>query len=1163
MDWAAIRRAARARRTEVEAALTGSHDAQPVLRPASEIVSAALEMAGLGAEPLPSTDSLLAGAHAVLDREAGAIWYDQALSRETTWFNLAHELGHWWLHALTPQPPLPRTGEGKADPFSRRSACGGTDILPDPVTHPLPYGEAYVSGYSPAQRREVEANVFAAELLLPCPLLRNCFMGDPPMSAASISASAGLSETVAIGQLAEALLSLEAGDGGQAEAGGTGTPPLDESQRAAAEVATGPVLVSAGPGTGKTRTLIARMAFLLESGTAPESILALTFSNRAAEEIRDRLAASQPEDARRIWTGTFHSFGLEMLRRYGVRIGLPPAPRLLDPLDAVTLLERNLARLELSEYEYLHDPALPFPAILRAISRAKDELVSPEEYRSLAERMPVPEEPAKDREAAERDRARALEVAGVYATWQHILAEEGALDFGDLVSRPVELFRSCPDVLTSVQAQYRQIMVDEYQDVNRASAVLVRMIAGAGEGLWAVGDLRQAIYRFRGASPANVASFEQDYPSGRRMSLRVNYRSRPELVRLFSLAAAEMTGVPPEPAWAPSREPSDCCVTLAEAADGEAQADGIAAGIRSAQAEGVPLGSQAVLCRTNSQIDSLAEALTERGVPVLHLGDLFSRPEVRDMLALLSLASEGEGSALHRVGGFPEYGLSPERVQDILQTAHERNVPFPPALRGVEPLSSHLEEIAYRADAYSFFSRYLFGRARYLRDIVRDYTVAGQQRRLALQQLLLTARSFTARLPADDEDHPHRAFLDHVRRLVAWGEDTRARVPEAAGADAVRVMTVHAAKGLEFPVAYVPNLAKGMFPPRAQGSMTRLPPGLAPEEEEYDEEEALFFVAMSRARDRLTVSRPLTIGGRKVQISPLLRLIHPALTEAGITAVTWSASADGRRMTEDGPSLDSDTPHGLIASSHNLHSSLISHPSSLPSDFPARDLETYMRCPRRYYYARVLRLRDADPPSAYVSFQSCVWSTLRWVQSEQAAGRTVGEPDALEYLAELWKRDGPFGHPHEPALLARAEQLVRGALHAPAASSPPSDKAELVAELPNGRVRIRPDALLQTEEGICIEKWKTGRARDGDHTAPQLALARLAAKAGSRNSNVSVRLRYLATGDVREAPEQQRFERDRVAKYDAAMAGIRAGRFSARPDGSECPRCAFWFICPT
>jgi hypothetical protein len=489
--WAPVRqRAAEARRAAQPD--TVGHGLPLVL---ASLDAREFEVLGLSAD-----DVLLRGARAMCGEYFVA--YDRTLSPERAAFALAHELGHIVLH-----------GEP--------CRCADADIDERPETERLPYGDASVDAYNPRQQRELAANVFAATFLLPPDEVRGRF--EAGASFGQLATDYGVSPTAALNALVTAVIVPPA----PAPEPSGEEKPLDASQRAAAEVDAGPVLISAGPGTGKTSTLRGRVEHLLHKGVSARQILAVTFSNRAANEMRERLQRAAPDHAHELSVSTFHAFCLEILREHHVAVGLPGDFRIADQLDGAVLLERNLAVLSLEHYLTLGNPAYYLKHLLQAISRAKDELKTSDDYARLAEdaRLKDGDDPA----ALERA-ARWAEVARVYAVYERLLAERGLIDFGGLVMRTVQLLRERPDILAALRRRYVEILVEEYQDMNRASGKLLQLLAGDGRNLWVVGDLRQAIYRFRGASPANVTNFTRDFPGSRMIELGLNYRSDPRLV---------------------------------------------------------------------------------------------------------------------------------------------------------------------------------------------------------------------------------------------------------------------------------------------------------------------------------------------------------------------------------------------------------------------------------------------------------------------------------------------------------------------------------------------------------------------------------------------------------------------------------------------------------
>lgn len=1138
--WEQIRQRARLRHAEALAASGGDPSAAALL-------DAAARLTGVGREAVSTDSPLLDGGQAQLDPEAETIWYNADIDPRLATAHQAHEYGHLWL------------GDGAA-------VCTDADLDAEMAEEPSPFGVGRVEGYGPHERRELAANIFAREFLLPATALRRWFL-DEGLSAEGIAARVGVLPGLVHHQLTRALLVPELPPEpapGIDEPGAAGyeagaDPALDPSQAAAAYAEHGPLLLEAGPGTGKTGTLVARIVHLLASGVAPEAILVLTFSNKAAEELRERVARVAPDAAAWVWTGTFHAYGLELLRKHGPRLGLPAKPPICGPVDALFLLERSLLALDLDRYQNLYEPTIALADILGAISRAKDELVGPDRYAELAAAMLAAATTEEEAVAAEK----AAEVARVYRFYQAHLEREGQLDFGDLIMRAVELLQGHPDIRATVRATHPHVLVDEYQDVNRASALLLREIAGDGRGLWVVGDIRQAIYRWRGAAPENMRLFEDDFPGGRRLVLARNYRSRPEIVGVVAALAPRMrvtAGLPFTP-WAADR-PAGGGVLMHVADDPDAECAGLAREIARQRDAGIPLRDQAILCRTHTELARLGAGLERAGVPVLYLGDLFERPEVRDLLALLALACEGDGRGLLRVARFAEYRIPLRDIRALRALASARSVPFPRALdlardaqdispagkAGFARLAGHLEGLCYGSGAWGFLSRYLFERAGFARLAATDDSVAGRQRRAALYQFLQFAHQHRGE-PGGDED-PKRAFLRQVRRLETLGEEKQLRrVPEwASDIDAVRLLTVHASKGLEFRAVYLPGLGQGRFPKKRQRQDCPPPAGMLPAtagDAHDEEEECLFFVALSRARDVLCLSRARRYGKNNSNPAGILALIAARLPHPPGGAVTWPA-AEGDASPAAPPAA-------------------ARPPASAVFDVAA--LDVYIDCPRRYFYEFDLGLGGRRDDSAYMQFHGCVYAVLRWLREERAAGRAIEVEEALARLADRWAEHGPRDHAYEVIYRRNAEAMVRRAVDGARWSEGLADPPTREIVLRHGRVRITPDQVALPAASSAgpprIQRLRTGHPSKTEGTKDIYALYLALAEQAYPGTGAAVETVYLSTdGDPHQVALGDRARATRLDRYDAAIAGILAGQFPATPDDRACPRCPHYFICP-
>jgi DNA helicase-2/ATP-dependent DNA helicase PcrA len=884
---------------------------------AADLLAAAEKASGVKVLILPEGDALLDNTEASYDPDGPRILVSAALSPEDRAFHIAHEFGHHRLHH-----PKDECHDGDVDPYAAAEPESST------------VGES--DAYSPKQRREAQANVYGRELLLPRRRLRAVCLAQQ-LTADSIATELGLPLSLVQQQMADALLLPEdrqaASDGER--------PSLDDSQRRAAEADPGPVQVRAGPGTGKTRTLVARTAWLIcEKQADPASILALTYSNASADDLSRRLRVELGAAATAVWCSTFHSFGQELLRLYGDRLGLPSAPKLQDRADSLFLLESELQQLQLDHYFDLQEPLRGLKSVLNAISRAKDELCDPPTYNARAQAMPLGE--AKD---------KALEAGHIYAVYQKALEARGWVDFGDLIARSVELLKNHADVAAEVRQTYRHILVDEYQDMNTASAALLKQLADPTAGPWVVGDVRQSIYRFRGASPLNMSRFAAAFPGAEFKDLEVNYRSGGRIVSLFEGYGRSMAAAPfaSKRTLSPNRGNDTGEVAYRVASERDAEAEGLAQEILARRTQQSGFGQHAVLARTHSVLSTLAAHFERAGVPALYFGDFFERPEVRDLLSLISVAGERDGIGLLRVAQFPRYATPVRDILEMFRFRQEADITMLAALKrtreatlstegraGLQRLADDLAGVDFKTSPHALMSTFLFGMsgAVYGAPLAGD-DVAAQQRALAVYQLLTLA--FGHRPPGNR--NPKRDFLEHIRRLEVLDEEKELRrLPAAAsGIDAVQLMTVHAAKGLEFPQVYVPSVSPSWFPPNARPDLCPLPPGIAAEDPLMTtdaEEESLMFVALSRARDRLTVSRANRYGGSsRPNPSKLLKPVSPILAPGGEPAPHWTAT---------GPADPSPVPQ--IA------------PGGLSLELAVTALEDYLGCPRRYYYGEALGL---------------------------------------------------------------------------------------------------------------------------------------------------------------------------------------------------------------
>ncbi len=1118
--WREVRRQAQQWHTEL---VPDTHD----LVPAKVILDAAEKQTGILREARPARDALLDSAEAVYDPEAQRIYYAAETDPALAAFHIAHEFAH---HALD----------------SALARCSGGDIDVATPTEPELSLVGETDTYSPKERAEALANLFARELLLPREKLRSlCTTED--FDAQRIADHVGVPFDLVMQQLADALLLPE--EVGMSDDVVT-EPAPDESQRLAAEATLRPLRVRAGPGTGKTRALVARVEHLLNAGEAPESIAVLTFSNLSAQDLSARIRAAVGAPATAIWTGTFHGFGLELLRKYGGAIGLPVEVRLVDRSGSLLVLEGLLGELNLKHYLDLNEPLRKLRSVLALISRAKDELISPDGYERCGREMLAR---ANDAQACE-EADKALEVARAYRAYDAALRAQGAVDFGDLISLPVQLLRASVASRDAVQAERSHILVDEYQDMNRASGLLLRELISTGRGPWVVGDVRQAIYRFRGASPANMERFSDDFPGAETRDLAVNYRSRGRIIRTFESFGAQMTGAQPSSArpLEAHRGEDKGRITLDVASTLRAEYEGIAVRILAGVKSGGRFGDHAILARSHTTLARLARHLERAGVPCLYFGDFFERPEIRDLLSMMSLVAEHGGVALVRVGQLPRYSVPAGDIAAVSAWRKVQNISMASAIGrwdeieglsseaqiGLRRLREDLADVDYMMSAHRFLLLHLFRNGAHLQPLLADQSVAGQQRRLAIYQLLQFAFSFRGRPGMD----PKRAFLDHVRRLELLDEEKQLRqLPAAAGdIDAVRMMTIHAAKGLEFPIVHLLTLTARHFPVN-RADQNALPTGLIDTSalmSREAEEEALFFVAMSRAREILHLSRAVNCGGgawAKVGPSPFLERIRAHLPIRTDSPPTWNAEGLAEVVCA---ALD---------------------PPQARDAWPAQALETYIECPRRFYYADVLELGGLETRTPYRKFQSALRASIGWLRNTPS--EEVRRQGASARLAADWEQKGPRESGISALYRAAAERMLATAMKLMHGTMLPT---ELSVTLREGIVIISTaDHVHEGGNGIVIQRLKAGalakdEGRKARHVVAQAALQR-------QHPGVSVQFQHvsLEDGKTQDTTLNARKLEEELRKLGETFDNIRAGAFAPKPNDFRCPSCPYFLICPS
>jgi DNA helicase II / ATP-dependent DNA helicase PcrA len=902
---------------------------------------------------------------------------------------------------------------------------------------------------------------------------------------------------------------------------------LDTEQRGAAAIGRGPVRVVAGAGTGKTAVIAERFRRLVKAGSSPSSILVMTFTDRAAAEMRERIedliGAAAPA------VGTFHAIALSWLRADGRSIGVPAGFRIITGADRWILARElmwQLGDLVLTGDERPDDLVAP---ALQMLERLKQELVP-------LERLATWTKTAEDREKAELMQA----CVRLFRAYERACRKERVLDFEDLLTLTVRMLEQRPALLEAYRERYPHVLVDEYQDLNLAQERLVELIAGGGAP-FVVGDDDQSIYRFRGASRASLERFLTAFPTAGTVTLGRNHRSSRRIVA----AASALIGSNPD------RLPKDLRssksgekVEVWACPNGASEADAIADEASRLIGAGMAPTAIAVLCRTNAIARPIADALAAHGLPHVVIGGhgFNDRPEIKDVIALLRvLRDPNDIVALARAVTRPPASLPQDSALAALRDRKES----PPleALASWAPASTLarlLQALSTQAavlDVRDLFFE-LMEKTRYL-EVVSNSLEASEAARSVAN--VSRFAELIAEFCETSTDRSLEAYMRHLDLVLLSQEDERPAEVDGLG-DAIQVMTIHQAKGLEFEAVFVPGLVEGRLPQSGRSPRFELPaavlePLVRGREDVIAEERRLLYVAMTRAMRYLYLTRASHYeGGRRWRDSRFLDEVRAA---GGRTIVLRDVVGD--RVSP---------PPDLPASGEGEPAVVLSYSS----------ISAYRDCPRQYWYRHVQRLPAVQSAEAVQGV--IMHETLRRAGETRRLGGDV-TAETLRSLHHEVRTEIPFPDARREPTFERngAAQLEtfrkQGGLDAQPAYLEQPFSVAVDGWTLNGVI----DRIDRTLGSWRIVDYKTGRPLGRRPRDMQLALYALGAESALKLDPVELEIVYLASGEsVRVEPTGQLLSE--AARQGAEVAdGVRAGRFEARPDRRRCRLCPYRLVC--
>lgn len=957
---------------------------------------------------------------------------------------------------------------------------------------------------------------------------------------------------------------------------------LNEEQKKAVVHKNGPLMIVAGAGTGKTTVITKRIAWLIEQNLAkPEEILALTFTEKAASEMEERVDLLLPLGYVDLPISTFHAFCERLLREYGVEIGLPNTFDVLNELDTWLLTRKYYNDLDLTYYRPLGNPTKYLKALLTHFSRTKDEAITPDDYLAYIENQISGQDIKTTDNEVLSEQNRVQELANVYKQYQQILLKNDSLDFGDLVYYTLQLLKTRPTVLKKIRNQYKYILVDEFQDTNWAQYELIKLLSAPQNNITVVGDDDQSIYKFRGASLSNILQFQTDFPDTEVVVLTKNYRSGQSILDMSyaliqsnnpnRLEGKSLKGDETINKQLESQTELDGFVEHLHFTSGEEEVREVAKKIVAIRSEnpGTHWSDFAILVRANSTADQFVQIFERNNVPYqfMALKGLYAKPVIIDILAYLKVIDDPHHSqALYRVLTHAQY---PIPMQDMItinfQAKKEGKTLFQicKEIHSVKDIQAEsietIEQLLIDLGRWSELSRrkttsevfVTIAKESGLFEHINQFSE--QKKHDAFRHL----NQFFDRIKRFEKRHDEKTiqfFLDEFQHERDVGGEGALNFDMSSGPDVVKIMTIHASKGLEFKYVFVVSLVEQRFPARSRKDPIELPEDLVKEklnegDVHIEEERRLFYVAMTRAKHGLFLTSADNYGGvRKKKISRFLDELSFNQNEPRETKDAALFEAE-----EETPKDDKDFVF------------------EIPKQYSFTQLAAFKTCPLQYKFAHLLKIPVLGRWT--FSYGKTMHNTLQsffeaWIENSDIKKQElpVSKKVMIEMYEQAWIDDW---YPDEKTKKTYYEKGLDSlneyyAILKKALPKPNSIEMPFTLKIKDIVLKGRIDRIDTFEDGIEIIDYKTGKPKQQDKLTladkKQLLIYQIAAEEilGLKPKRLTFhyledhsRVHFLGT------PKQLDSVKEEILKL---TKGIKESVFNATP-GFHCKFCDFVDIC--
>lgn len=811
---------------------------------------------------------------------------------------------------------------------------------------------------------------------------------------------------------------------------------LNKEQLEAVKYKKGPLLIVAGAGTGKTTVITERIKYLISENLAkPSEILALTFTEKASREMQERVDIALPYGYTQMWISTFHSFCDKILRSQALEIGLNPSYKLNTQAESIAFVRKNLFKFDLDYFRPLGNPTKFIDGMLNHFSRLQDEDITPDQYLKWI-KTKIEKQDSKISDGEEIELRKWMELANAYKTYDDLKTKEGVMDFGDLITKTLELFRKRPNILKDFQKQFKFVLVDEFQDTNISQYELLKLLSppNGGGNLTVVGDDLQSIYKFRGAAVSNILYFKKDYKKAKMIVLTTNYRSTQTILdasyKLSRFNAPDTLedkmGICKNLKSVKKGKGED--VVLIHKGRVENEADAVAKTIvEIIKDEKISFRDVAILVRANNHSDPFMRALSRHGIPCQFLGPgrLFRQPEIVDLIAYLKVLYDFEDSvSMYRLLSIEFLDIPARDLISLTNYAKRKNLSLFEA-------SEKNSDVFMSEDSREKINKVLDIVLRQQKLIMKE--TAGQLlynflEETGLIQKLLNPDTSDAEKRAkniskffdklktyevEHEDAKVTAVVDWIDLASELGESPLAADTDWSDINAVNILTVHSAKGLEFPVVFLVNLVSQRFPTIERHEQIPIPEDLIKEvlpEGNYhmQEERRLFYVGMTRAKDRLflTAADYYGEGKREKKLSPF---IFEALGD-GVMKSEQTITDNKQLSFLEYESKDKITG-GQVA--QKIHVDYLSY----------SQIETFKICPLHYKLRYIYKL--PTPATSSQSFGNSFHLTMKSFYEKVARGEKANLDLMNETLKENWINEGYMSKSHEKGSFEKAKGFLK------------------------------------------------------------------------------------------------------------------------------------------